>query len=196
MAKRYNIRIAILAICSLISFPALAVEEDYTLDPNHTNIVWSANHFGFSNVYGKFAKVEGRLTLDEAKPENSKVSVIVSPASIITGIDKFDAHLKSDAFFDVEKFATATFESVRVVVTEPSKKASVYGNLTLHGITKPITLDVTLNKIGESPITKKKTAGFSATAIIKRSDFGMNYALPGVADEVKVTIESEATSGS
>ena len=194
MLKRYNSLFAALVFSSFLSFPALAAGENYTLDPNHTNVVWSANHFGFSNVYGKFAKVEGKLTLDEAKPEASKLSVVVTPASIITGIDKFDAHLKSDAFFDVEKFATATFESTKVVVTEPGKKAIVTGNLTLHGVTKPIALDVTLNKIGEQPMTKKKTAGFSATTTIKRSDFGMTFALPGVSDDVKIIIESEASA--
>jgi len=194
MMNRIHLGIASLFVSALFSLPALAAAENYTLDPNHTNIVWSANHFGFSTVYGKFANVQGTLTLDEAKPENSKVTVTVSPANIVTGIDKFDAHLKSDAFFDVAKFPTATFESTRVEVIQPSKTAKVYGNLTLHGVTKPIILNVTLNKIGESPVTRKKTAGFSATTVIKRSDFGMTFALPGVSDDILLTIESEASA--
>ena len=173
------------------AFPAMAAEENYTLDPMHTNIVWFANHFGFSNPSGKFASVQGTLTLDEAKPENSKVSVTISTTSVLTGIEKLDAHLRSDAFFNVEKFPSATFVSDKVETTGKNT-AKVYGNLTLHGITKPVVLDVTLNKIGEHPMTKKKTAGFSATTVLKRSDFGINYALPGVADDVKIAIESEA----
>ncbi len=165
--------------------------ETYNLDPSHTNITWHANHFGFSNPSGKFAKTEGVLTLDEAKPANSKVEVTISTASIVTGIDKFDEHLKSDDFFKVVKFPEAKFVSQKVDL-KGRDAAKVTGNLTLLGVTKPITLDVKLNKIGENPINKKKTAGFSASTTIKRSDFGINYALPGVSDEVKIDIESEA----
>jgi polyisoprenoid-binding protein YceI len=179
-----------LAFTTLFSFPALAAEEKYTLDPTHTNITWSANHFGFSNPSGKFSKVEGTLTLDEAKPEASKVNVTITPASVITGVEKLDEHLRTDAFFDVAKFPTATFVSDKVDVTGKGT-AKITGNLTLHGVSKPVVLDVTLNKIGENPISKKKTAGFSASTTILRSDFGINYALPGVSDEVKIKIEAE-----
>jgi len=172
-----------------------AAADTYTLDPSHTNITWHAEHFGFSKPNGKFPGVQGTLTLDEQKPENSKVNVTIQTASILTGIAKFDAHLKSADFFNVEKFPTATFVSDKV---EPSGKdmAKVQGTLTLLGVAKPITLDVKLNKIGENPINKKKTAGFSATTTIKRSEFGMSYGTPGVGDEVVVTIESEANLGS
>ena len=170
---------------------AFAAAENYTLDPNHTNIYWSANHFGFSNPSGKFATVEGTLVLDEAKPDASKVDVKISTGSVITGIEKFDAHLKSDAFFDIVKFPTATFVSDKVEITG-KETAKVHGNLTLHGVSKPVVLDVHLNKIGENPINKKKTAGFSASTVIKRSEFGINFALPGVSDDVKITIETEA----
>jgi polyisoprenoid-binding protein YceI len=117
------IKNTIIAISLLSSSPLMAASESYVLDPTHTNVVWSANHFGFSNVSGKFAKVEGQLILDEVSPENSKVSVTISTASVITGIEKFDAHLKSDAFFDVEKFPNATFQSTKVEITEAGKKA-------------------------------------------------------------------------
>jgi len=190
--KHTVLKILTISVFSLAyASPVFAAVENYTLDPSHTNIVWFANHFGFSNPSGKFATVEGKLALDEAKPANSKVNVTVSLASVLTGVPKLDDHLRSDAFFDVAKFPTATFASDKVDVV--GKTAKVHGNLTLHGVTKPVTLDVALNKIGDSPITKKKTAGFSATTVIKRSDFGINYALPGVADDVKLTIESEAT---
>ena len=110
---------------------------------------------------------------------------------MITGVEKLDTHLKSDSFFDVDKFPSASFISDKVVPSD-NNTAKVYGNLILHGVTKQVVLDVKLNKLGESPVNHKKTAGFSATTTIKRSDFGINYALPGVSDEVKISIESEA----
>lgn len=186
-------KITLAALLALISAPVYAAEETYTLDKSHTNILWSANHMGFSNVYGKFADMEGKLVLDEAAPQNSKVSVTIKMASVTTGIEKFDAHLKGKDFFDVEAFPAATYESTKVEITEAGKKAKVTGNLTLHGITKPVTLDVTLNKIGLNTFSNKKTAGFSASGVIKRSDFGISYALPAVPDEVKLVIESESS---
>ena len=112
--------------------------------------------------------------------------------SVVTGIEKFDAHLKGKDFFEVDAFPTAVYESTRVEITEAGKKARVTGTLTMRGVTKPVTLDVTLNKIGQNPYSNKKTAGFSATTFIKRSDFGISYALPAVPDEVNLIIETEA----
>ncbi len=171
------------------ALPAQAAET-YTLDPMHTTVNWSINHFGFSNPSGKFVKVEGTLTLDEAKPENSKVSATIQLANLVTGLDKLDEHLKSPDFFDAAQFPTATFVSDKVKVGA-NNTAKVHGMLTLHGVAKPVVLDVALNKIGEN-MMKKKTAGFSMTTSLKRSDFGMDKYLPGLGDDVKIEIESEA----
>jgi len=171
------------------SLPAVAAET-YTLDPMHTQVVWSINHFGFSNPSGKFALIEGTLTLDEVKPENSKVEATIKVANLVTGLDKLNEHLLSDKFFDATQFPTATFVSSKVELTGKDT-AKVTGALTLHGITKQVALDVKLNKIGEN-MMKKKTAGFSATAVLKRSDFGMTTYLPALGDEVKIGIETEA----
>ena len=103
----------------------------------------------------------------------------------MTGLPKLNEHLLGDSFFDVAKFPTATFVSTKVDVTSKTT-AKVTGDLTLHGVTKPVVLDVTLNKIGEN-MKKQKTAGFSATATIKRSDFGMTAYLPALGDEVKLS---------
>lgn len=174
------------------SHDAQAASERYTLDPMHTNVVWSANHMGFSSPSGKFTSVEGTLELDEAAPANSKLTVTIATGSVMTGIEKFDTHLRSADFFDTTVYPTASFASDKVEVGADNT-AKVYGNLTLHGVTKPIVLDVKLNKIGDNPMSGKKTAGFSATTVVKRSEFGMNYALPAVADDVIIHIESEAT---
>lgn len=180
-----------LACSALLAFssPARAAET-YTLDPSHTQVVWNISHFGFSNPSGKFASIEGTLTLDEAKPENSSVEAVIKITNLATGLEKLNEHLLAPKFFDAAKFPEATFKSTKVDVTAKDK-ATVTGDLTLHGVTRPVTLDVTLNKIGEN-MMKKKTAGFSATATLKRSDFGMTEYLPNLGDEVKIGIETEA----
>lgn len=175
-----------------MSLPISAQAADtYTLDPFHTNLYWKANHFGFSNPSGKFATVTGTVTLDEEHPAASVVDVTVNTGSVVTGIDLFNEHLRGANFFQSEKFPTAKFVSTKVDVTGKDI-ATVTGDLTLLGITKSVTLNVTLNKIGENPISKLKTAGFTATGVVKRSEFGINYALPGVSDDVQLTIDAEA----
>ena len=188
---KYTLAKTLLISALWLSFAPVAQAADtYTFDPSHTSVVWSINHFGFSNPSGKFASVTGSVTFDEAKPELSKVTVTIPIANLFTGIDKLDEHLKTKDFFDLAQFPTATFTSDKVEVTGKDT-AKVTGTLTLHGVAKPVTLDVKLNKIGEN-MKKKKTAGFSITATLKRSDFGMDKYLPMLGDEVKLSIESEA----
>lgn len=190
MTIKFNKKLLVATIFSVATAtPALAA-ENYKLDPMHTAIVWHINHFGFSNPSGKFMNVDGSLILDEKNPTASKLNVTIPIANIDTDIAKLDEHLKSKDFFDAEQFPTATFVSNKVEVTSKDT-ALVHGTLTLHGIAKPVDLSVKLNKIGEN-MFKKKTAGFSATTTIKRSDFGITTYLPALSDEVKIDIESEA----
>lgn len=170
-----------------------AAAESYTLDSTHSYVLWHISHFGFSSPSGKW-NADGTLILDESKPKNSKINVTININDIITGVPKLDEHLKNSDFFDVAQYPTATFVSNRVDVTG-KHKAKVHGILTVRGISKPVVLNVTLNKIGESPITHKKTAGFTASTTIKRSDFGISKYLPGLGDEVKINIEAEAVLG-
>jgi len=179
----------IAGIFLLLAVPSYAADT-YTLDPNHTNVVWTINHFGFSNPSGKITKVEGTLVLDETNPSNSKVTVKMSAANLDTGIEKLDEHLKTKDFFDVASFPDITFISDKVDLTGKDT-AKVTGMLTLHGVAKPVVLDVKLNKIGTN-MMGKKTAGFSASTTIKRSDFGMTTYLPNLGDVVGISIESEA----
>lgn len=165
--------------------------ETYNFDQHHTNIVWHANHFGFSNPSGRFGVTEGRLVLDEAAPDKSTVEVTIDVAGLVTGIPKFDEHLKSADFLDTAKFPTATFKSTKVDVTGKDT-AKVTGDLTLHGVTKPVTLDMKLNKIDVNPISSKKTAGFSGNIVLKRSEFGISQYVPNVSDEITIGIEAEA----
>lgn len=179
------------ALCTLFLMPGFAQAQTYKLDPVHTSVIWNAGHFGFSAPHGIFSNIEGTLVLDEATPENSTVEATVPIAMIATGIEKFDDHLKGNDFFKVDQFPTSTFKSTSVEKTG-DKTAKMTGDLTLLGVTKPVTLDVTFNKKGENPFSKMQTIGFTATGSIKRSDFGMTYALPGVSDDVALRIEAEA----
>jgi polyisoprenoid-binding protein YceI len=180
-------------LASIISFscalPALAADK-YTLDPEHSHVLWHISHFGFSNPSGKWM-AKGTLVIDEQQPQNSKVDVKIRLNDVVTGVPKLDEHLRGKVFFDVAHFPNATFVSDKVDVTS-KETATVHGMLTLHGVTKPVVLSVKLNKIGVNPITEKKSVGFSATGEIKRSEFGLTTLLPGVGDNVKLDIEAEA----
>ena len=169
---------------------AIAALEIFTIDPQHSYVLWHINHFGFSNPSGKWM-VHGTLDLDKSQPQNSKVDVTIHVAEMITGIPELDKHLKTKLFFDTAKFPAATFTSDRISMTG-KKTAKIYGNLTIRGITKPIVLDATLNKVGPNPISNKMSVGFSATTQLKRTDFDINTLSPGLGDEVKINIELEA----
>ncbi len=181
--------LALTAMVSTLAFSAQAAET-YKLDASHTAITWHVNHFGFSTPSGKFMSVDGDVTLDEANPAASSVKVTIDMNGINSGVAKLDDHLKTPDFFDVAKFPTATFVSKKVQLIGKDT-AKVEGDLTLHGVTKPVTLDVKVNKIGEN-MFKLKTAGFTASTTIKRSDFGITTYVPNLGDDVKIEIESEA----
>lgn len=158
----------------------------YKVDANHTQVVWTVNHLGISPLSGAFGASGGTLELDPAKPAAAKVTVTFSVADMSTTVAGFTRHLSGADFFDVAKHPVATFTSTSV---QPSgDSAKVAGNLTIKGVTKPVTLDAKLFGAGESPMSKKLQVGFSATTRIKRSDFGLGYALPMVPDEVDLRI--------
>jgi len=189
--SKLTLRSLLLSASLFVSLAAPALAADtYKLDPTHTAIVFHINHFGFSNPSGKFMNVEGTVVLDQQNPAASKVDVTIPIATIDTDVPKLDEHLKSKDFFDAATYPTATFVSNKVDVTGKDT-AVVHGTLTLHGVSKPVDLKVQLNKLGEN-MMKKQTAGFTATATIKRSDFGMTTYLPALGDEVRLDIESEA----
>lgn len=183
-------RFFILVAALLIFASEVSAAETFKIDPMHSFVLWHISHFGFSNPSGKW-RVNGTLELDKDKPQNSKVNVTINVADIITGIDELNTHLKGKLFFDVAQFPVATFVSDKVDVTGKDT-ANVHGILNVHGVSKPIVLNVHLNKAGINPISNKMTVGFTATTTLKRSDFGINTLLPGVGDEVKIEIEAEA----
>jgi len=191
MFRRSLIAGAMVGAMTLASSSALAATTTYTLDPGHTQIVFSWNHFGFSNPTAQFGKVDGTLEFDQADPTKSSVTVTIPLASVNSNVPKLDQHLQTDEFFDSAKFPAATFKSTKVEKGATPDQLKVTGDLTLHGVTKPVTLDVTVNKVGEHPMRKAPAAGFDATATLKRSDFGITKYVPNVSDDIKIHITSE-----
>jgi polyisoprenoid-binding protein YceI len=181
----------VIFVILFLSANCILAADNYTLDPKHTYVLWHIDHFGFSHPSGKW-QAEGNLVLDDSNPQNSKVSATIHTATITTGVPDLDEHLKSPLFFDVTKFPTASFVSDKVMLTGKTT-ARVHGTLTLHGISKPLTLEVKLNKMGPNPITDKMSVGFTASTMIERSDFGINTLLPGLGDDVRLDIEAEAS---
>lgn len=183
----------IIVFFSLLLSPftqALAALETFTIDPQHSYVLWHISHFGFSNPSGKWM-VHGTLELDKAKPQNSKVHVTIRVADVVTGIPELDKHLKTKLFFDTANFPIATFTSDKISMTG-KKTAKIHGMLTVRGVTKPIILNATLNKAGQNPISNKMSVGFSADTQLKRTEFNINTLSPGLGDEVKINIELEA----
>jgi polyisoprenoid-binding protein YceI len=181
--------IAFLATSAAFSVTAFATDS-YTIDPLHTFPHFTINHLGFSTMHGRFDKTSGKVILDRAAKSGS-VDVSIETASVSTGFAKRDEHLRSPDFFNAAEFPSLTFKSTAMHYTGdvPSK---VDGNLTISGVTKPVTLTIEEFNCGVNPMNKKDECGASATAQIKRSDFGVKFGLPGIGDDVKLVFEIEA----
>lgn len=164
---------------------ARVIAGNYKVDTNHTQVVWTLNHMGFTPLSGVFHASGGSLTLDPAKPAAAKVTVNFTIADTMTSLPAFTKHLLSPDLLDSAKFGTASFTSTKVAVNGTAAK--ITGNLTLMGVTKPVTLDAKFYGAGDNARSKKLNIGFSAKTTIKRSDFGLMYG-PTVGDEVELEI--------
>lgn len=162
---------------------------NYRVEGNHTQVFFSISHFGFNPYFGLFGDASGSLKLDTAKLENSQVKVSIPVASLQTSNAKLTQDLPGEAWFDSAKFPTISFESTGVKRTG-NATADIVGNLTLHGVTKPVTLKATFTGGGANPMSKAATIGFKATTEIKRSDFGMTTYVPMIGDEVSLKISA------
>lgn len=170
------------------------VAGTYQVDPAHTQVAWEVNHMGFSILEGMFGASAGSLTIDPAKPAATKVDVTFQVDQLSVTSAAFATHLKSNQIFDTAQYPTARFVST-AVTPRGGNRATVVGNLTIKGITKPVTLDATFVGAGTSPMGGKKlNVGFGATATVKRSDFGVGLAAPVVSDEVKLHIHAAFTA--
>jgi polyisoprenoid-binding protein YceI len=183
-------KFAVLPVVALMAAPAHAAPVAYTINKDHTDVTFEISHVGFSMKHGWFRDIAGTLNLDAAKPESSKVDVTIKAASIDTNHTQRDKDLLGAGFLDGAKFPEMHFVSTKVARTGDNT-ADITGNLTLHGVTKPLVLHAKLNKMAPNPFDQTPTAGFTATGSLKRSDYGVSSAIPMIGDEVAITIDAE-----
>jgi polyisoprenoid-binding protein YceI len=178
-----------LGVLALAAPFAAAQNSTWNIDPMHSSVNFTVKHLTLSNVYGHFGGLKGSITLNEADITKSSVTVTIDATTVDTGVQPRDNDLKGPNYFDVTQFPTATFASTSV--SGSAGNLTVNGNLTLHGITRPVTLQVE-GPAGPIPgMDKKPHAGYSATTTIKRKDFGVGAKTPDniVSDEIKLTID-------
>ena len=181
---------AALILAAVAAAPALAAPETYVVDGNHTFPRFSYNHLGYSIQMSRFDKATGTVTLDKAA-KTAAVDIVIDAKSVNTGSATFNEHIQGEDFLDTAKHPTATFKSTKVNF-DGDKPASIEGNLTLKGVTKPVTLTVTNFKAAPHPMLKKDAIGANATTKVKRTDFNMGKNVPYVGDEVTIDIAIEA----
>ncbi|HEX4319930.1 MAG TPA: YceI family protein [Acidobacteriaceae bacterium] len=176
----------------LIAPFAMAETSTWKADSAHSEVDFSIKHLAISNVHGRFGKVEATITWDSSDVTKSTVNAIIDVTGVNTGVSGRDNDLKSSGYFDCDKYATATFASTGVVKT--GSGLDVTGNLTLHGVTKPVVLHVDGPTAPVTGMDKKQHVGFEATTTIKRTDFDIAPKAPEaiLSDEVKLTIELDA----
>jgi len=181
---------AALILAAVAAAPALAAPETYVLDSSHSFPSFSYNHLGYSIQMSRFDKATGTVTLDKAA-KTAAVDIVIDAKSVSTGSATFNEHIQGEDFLDTAKHPTAAFKSTKVVF-EGDKPVSIDGNLTLKGVTRPVTLKVTSFHAMPHPMAKKDAIGANATTKVKRTDFNMGKNVPYVGDEVTIDIALEA----
>ena len=172
------------------ALPSVAEKQTYTIDPQHTRPTYEVMHFGYSMQRGRFNKTSGKIMLDTAARTGS-ADVTIDAASIDSGVPKLDEHLKGEDFFNVAKNPLITFKSTTFAF-DGDKVKSATGDLTMNGITRPVTLTASLFQCAPNPMNKKPQCGGDFTTTVKRSDWGMKYAIPALGDEVTLRIPVES----
>jgi polyisoprenoid-binding protein YceI len=178
-------------LCIAMGTSSASIAADtYQLEKTHADLYFSINHAGFTEKHGSFRDLDATLRYDAAHPETSQVTVTVKTGSVDTGFDERDNDVRSDKFLDVAKYPDMRFVSAKVT---PGSKDTlrIEGNLTLRGVTRPLTLNATLNKSAPNPFDHKPTLGFSATGSLKRSDYGISTYVPMIGDAIGITIDAE-----
>ena len=183
-------RLAILALTGGLAIPAVAAPEIYVLDNLHTFPKFEYSHFGYSIQQSRFDKSSGKITLDRVA-KTGAADITIETASVNTGSELFNGHLKGDGFFDVEKFPTITYKSANFKF-DGDKIVAIDGELTVKGITKPVTLTLTNFRCAPHPVSKKDVCGANAVSKVNRSDFNLAKYVPNVGDEVTISIVIEA----
>jgi polyisoprenoid-binding protein YceI len=170
--------------------PAELPAGAYQLDPEHATLLLKIDHLGFSQLVGRFDQFAATLDFDPDHPEASRLSAQIDPASIDFDLPKFEEDLRGPDWFDVERYPEARFASRQIEVTG-ANTGRMTGDLTLHGVTQPVTLEVTFNGAGDSLVTGRYTLGFAATGTGSRSAFGLGSYAPAIGDEVALEIQAE-----
>lgn len=178
-------------IAALAAAPAFAAPEKYTIDPSHSQIVFSYNHLGYSTNYGMFSGFDGEIMFDQVDPAASSVTVSFPVRSMLTGWEARFEHFMSADFFGAAEDEMVTFTSTAIEVTGETT-ARITGDLTLNEVTKPVVLDAVLNQVSDHPMENKPWAGFSATTTVLRSDFNVGAFAPFVSDEIQIELSVEA----
>ncbi|MGH8481998.1 MAG: YceI family protein [Nevskiaceae bacterium] len=178
------------AVLVALPFTALGAAEELEIDASHTYPNFTVSHRGLSMLHGRFNQTSGQVVLDR-DGGTSSVKVVVQTTSVDTGHQKRDDHLRSAEFLDVAKHPEMTYQSTKVTYTG-AETARVEGKLTLHGVTKPLALEVTRIFCTQHTVKKTPVCGFSARGTLKRSDFGITYGIPNVGDDIELRIEAEA----
>lgn len=176
--------------CGMLTAAAACAADSYTLDPGHTFPRWQLSHFGFSTHHGQFNKTRGKLVLDPEGKAGS-LQVTVDAASVGTGDPKLEERLRSADFFNVQKFPELTFKSTGMTY-EAGLPATVTGEFTMLGVTRPLTLRVSQARCAMHPLAKKPACGAEVSGVVKRSEYGMVFGIPGISDEIRLTIQVEA----
>ncbi|AXK72657.1 polyisoprenoid-binding protein [Lysobacter sp. TY2-98] len=187
MLKRIALGLALAGLAGA----AFAAPLTYKMDANHTQVTATWSHFGYSHPFANFGQADGTIVYDAKNVGASSVKVTLPLAGLDTTVPALDEHLRSDDFFDAAKYPTITFNSTKVE-SVGDKKLRVTGDLTVHGVTKPAVLDVTLNGAGPHPMSKREAIGFDAVTTIKRSEFGVDKYVPNVSDDIQIRITTEA----
>jgi polyisoprenoid-binding protein YceI len=169
--------------------PAAVTPGAYMVEPNHTRVQFAVSHIGFTQFFGDFTGAKGTLVLDPKNVATSKVDITLPVSSVSTTNATLDGELKSADWFDAATYPTIRFVSTKIVRTAPNK-ATITGELTMHGVTKPVELQASFNGSGVNPLDKAYTVGFDATAKLKRSDFGVKTYLPMIGDDTSIRISA------
>jgi len=185
-----DIRFLVPAIGIALGAAPIASAETYGLEKTHGDLLFAISHAGFTEKHGTFRDFDATLQYDPEHVDKSQVTVTVKTDSIDTGLARRDNDLKGTQFLDVAKYPDMAFASTRVV-PGPAGTLVIEGELTLHGTTRPLTLNARLNKSAPNPFDKKPTLGFSATGLLKRSDYGITTFVPIIGDDVTITIDVE-----
>lgn len=191
MRARLPLLLSVLLLCARLPLAAAADAAAWRLDPVHTQIQFSIDHQGFNRSLGLLKIREGALQFDEKDWSSARITVSIETASILLGDAKWEQTIRSWRFLDSERWPLAQYRSTSVERGD-GDNGVIRGELTLHGRTRPLDIPFRLNKLANDPYTFKRNAGFSATATLKRSDFGMDKVLSAVGDEVQLRLEVAA----